>query len=810
MPSKLRIIIICLTLVICASATRRNGANSKKEPRPKKALHLHEELMDNLFIIYDPSFFAVVWPKIKNGVHLNLDRYCWGELSVLYKDYLDGRAWAYKTADATGRYSSSFFAGNKFWLGSKQQCRVLNEAFESREEDETWGEFYSGDYLNTLLRKEKRYGNNHQDWHSLVERDELMRRVVQSDNSPPFTLEYSTLRIELNITKFSLAKSYEVTLGVCLPRSCSPEDVVSIVNFSIMLNHLKTNNSLSRTVRVVSVRQAAGYDIKNDVVAVLTILMSLVFVLLALVATLVDLDFAKHEKINFAVTPTHNISDTPRSRSVDVKSLNSTLRISDVKVHRMVPSVSSEVSGNCVRCGKYRKQCAISRQFETFPPCPRAKFDSCATQERKKGYFKGLLLSFSIKQSWKRIFNTNMANKDLSVVHAVKVVLTLWIIFVHVATVVSYLSDSGDINEYNLMYYILTSGTLVFDTLFFARGMFSAHHFFYLKGRYSVKELVACGGPCGQASQLLCFIANRIIRLLPPYIYTIFLTSVLARVTSESSVLSLPENDAHNCHEHWWRNLLYINNFYPVGEQCMQISWYLSTETQLHMLGALLCLLLTTRKKRWFAVFALLLLLLPSGFDIFTAYSSAGHNYRWNSAYAAYVDIIMSPWSHIAPYFLGILTGWMIYRIDGLLTVSKRWSLCLWTMSVVGVAGSCAAASVGARGPPAFLHLIWPCVWIWPNIVFSTKFAYKTRELLNSAVAAGLSRLCYCALLLHGPLAQFILLSLDTALCSDFVCICFYFLGVLVCTLVAALVLSLLVEMPTCSFLRRLADLAHR
>ncbi|VVC86995.1 unnamed protein product [Leptidea sinapis] len=53
--------------------------------------------MDSLFVVYDPAFMALVWPKIKNGVHLSLDRYCWGEISVFFKDFLDGRAWAYKS-----------------------------------------------------------------------------------------------------------------------------------------------------------------------------------------------------------------------------------------------------------------------------------------------------------------------------------------------------------------------------------------------------------------------------------------------------------------------------------------------------------------------------------------------------------------------------------------------------------------------------------------------------------------------------------------------------------------------------------------
>ncbi|CAG4927914.1 unnamed protein product [Colias eurytheme] len=779
--------------------------------------------MDNLFIIYDPSFLALVWPKIKNGVHLSLDRYCWTELSVFFKDYLDGHAWAYKTADASGRYSSSFFTGNKFWLGSKQQCQILNNAYESQEQDQTWGEFYSGDYLKTLLKGNTNFGRNQQDWHALVQRDELVRRLVRADNAPPFALGYSALRLQLNLTSLALAKSYDVILGVCLPRSCASEDIVSIINFSIMLNdHLKYNNSLSRSVKITSIRQLQGYDIKDDVVAVLTILITIIFILLSVIATLVDLDVfaASHQTLNLNKPMNKDEIDRKtitRPVIVDavMKNANNagTLKLCDPKLPPSITLgvVNMEGTGNCRRCGKYRKQCAISRQFDNFPPCPRMKYNSCASlnTEVKKtnGLMKDLLLSFSIKHSWMRVFNTNLANKDLSVIHAVKIIATFWIIFIHVAVTVSYVSNSGDINDPSNMYYnILATGTLAFDTLFFVSGIFSAHHFFYLKGRYCSEEVLRCSGPCGQLSQLMCFIINRAIRLLLPYVFAIFTSSVVSRALHASVTLG---GGTDTCHTYWWRNLLYITNLYPREEQCMHISWYLSAETQLHACGAVLCALLATRKRLVLSL-AVLLLFASTAFDVIATYTedfvnSAG--YAWEG----------HVWSHAAPYVLGVLTGWLVHRIDGLLTVPKMWSVSLWIWSCCAALGSWALPWAGSwgMGPvaagwvTAWLHLLWPAAGIWPAVVCSTKYAYRTRQLLDSRAWCGISRLCYCALLLHMTLAR-ALLAADTALCASFACLLCYYLGVTAVTLLCAFCLCVLVEMPTCAFLTRLSDYVYR
>lgn len=234
-----------------------------------------------------------------------------------------------------------------------------------------------------------------------------------------------------------------------------------------MLNdHIKSNYSLSRSVKVTSIRRTPGYDIKEDVVAVLTILITFIFILLAIVATLVDLKVfvVKHRPLNLE----NNLKDPntfvkkPDSRPVVVDAImktaydTSTLRLSDLKLPPSITLgvVPMEGKGNCTRCGKYRKQCAVSRQFESLAPCPRVKYNSCASlttvYRKKNGYLKSLLLSFSIKHSWMRIFNTNIANKNLSVVHLIKIIVTFWIIFTHVAVTVSYISGEFQLNYFYL------------------------------------------------------------------------------------------------------------------------------------------------------------------------------------------------------------------------------------------------------------------------------------------------------------------------------------------------------------------------
>lgn len=76
----------------------RNNFDSKKESRLKnsKLAGNRVDVFENLLQVYDPSFLAVLWPKISNGVHLSIDVSCWEDMRDMFKDLSDGQLWAFK------------------------------------------------------------------------------------------------------------------------------------------------------------------------------------------------------------------------------------------------------------------------------------------------------------------------------------------------------------------------------------------------------------------------------------------------------------------------------------------------------------------------------------------------------------------------------------------------------------------------------------------------------------------------------------------------------------------------------------------
>lgn len=259
------------------------------------------------------------------------------------------------------------------------------------------------------------------------------------------------------------------------------------------------------------------------------IVVSLLLVVLAITATVIDLDLLKcvpynKKSMSFDLPKYNNhemkLVDELKRKHTYVKSIDSLMAESAnmnlVTMKKLVQSneglspltldvVNVErISGSCNRCGKYKRQCPNNKQMTNLPACPRVKYSSFAslsTEDKRKTFLCNLLLCFSFSYSWNRIFNKTTANKDLSLIHGLKVLATFWIIFVHVAVIASYTSgnkefrldliirmlnlsinfqyvlnhdnefadDAGDLNERENVYYILATGTIAFDTLFFVR-----------------------------------------------------------------------------------------------------------------------------------------------------------------------------------------------------------------------------------------------------------------------------------------------------------------------------------------------------
>ena len=63
---------------------------------------------------------------------------------------------------------------------------------------------------------------------------------------------------------------------------------------------------------------------------------------------------------------------------------------------------------------------------------------------------------------------------------------------------------------------------------------------------------------------------------------------VVGMIVNDTSQFLLHQQFEGNCRKFWWRNLLFIQNFYSFDEMCMSWTWYLAVNFQLSVMGSIL------------------------------------------------------------------------------------------------------------------------------------------------------------------------------------------------------------------------------
>ena len=94
-------------------------------------------------------------------------------------------------------------------------------------------------------------------------------------------------------------------------------------------------------------------------------------------------------------------------------------------------------------------------------------------------------------------------------------------------------------------------------------------------------------------TKLLKMILNRYLRLTPILLILIMITMTASMILNDVSQFHQVENYEHICKTFWWRNLLYIQNLFPLSEVCISWTWYLAADFQLFCVCSLLLVIFT-------------------------------------------------------------------------------------------------------------------------------------------------------------------------------------------------------------------------
>ncbi|KAG8225219.1 hypothetical protein J437_LFUL012694 [Ladona fulva] len=275
------------------------------------------------------------------------------------------------------------------------------------------------------------------------------------------------------------------------------------------------------------------------------------------------------------------------------------------------------------------------------------------------------------------------------------------------------------------------------------------------------------------------------MRLSPPYLFVIGVAEVGMRWQLNGSVFEPRLADGVNCAKYWWRNALYINSLFPRSEMCMLWSWYMANDTQFYALGIIL-LLIAVRHFRFAAVAGLVFL---ASSWITTAVIAVQYEYHVSipDPFALFDQLYDKPWLRLGPYMIGMFTGWLLYETSFQIRLPKvhvidlrelwpprvtvvpnyfqmavisGWVLAICCMGalVYGVAlvgrpvppfGGLGLSVMGSAAYASFGHTAWAIAVAWVIVACATGNGGWISGLLCWSVLRPLSRLAYCAYLVH-------------------------------------------------------------
>ncbi|XP_078656657.1 nose resistant to fluoxetine protein 6-like [Branchiostoma floridae x Branchiostoma belcheri] len=713
---------------------------------------LQQNLADTVLDFSTANWTDISIPAQPTG---NISQQCQEDVAQYEADLKLGKLYALHMLDAGGKPGSGILDGNLFWGGRYSQCvnitgKDLNITFD--------GKFY----LATLVP---------------VTKIPQSEQLTQGGGIPG--MPGSTPRL---------------TLGVCVPSSCTQHDVIQRLDGSIYWRFLVQQGIL----QVTSAYSQESPPIQNVTIAAICIC-GVLFLLLTS-GTIYDVNI--HQP-----------------RLVAVRRKN--------KKEEQEPDVS------------------VTLPDERTPLVNKLPREETSAAEQDM--IGRILLCFSVYTNIGKLLSTKQAPGSIKCLHGIRFISMTWVILGH-----TYIFSYPQLD--NVVQAVETVQTFTFQAIM--NATVSVDSFFFLSGllmTYLLLRQIGKNQEKGKSVPYGMLYFYRYWRLTPTYMFVMMLYMwVLPYMFSGPFWPPAPLDQ--NCGDNWWTNILYINNLVNDDRQCMGWAWYLANDMQFFVIGVPLVYIL----YRWQILgIAVKLALLLASFITTTVIS---WHYNLKAPGGDPVKYYDKPYCRIGPYLVGVAVGWFLVKIkrkETKRTVSQahthaftilqqyfrvltkcllgpqryktlttfvpvpndeRSPFMYQTMRMLMVrigwivAASCAVAvlysTYGLFQGTAFktesehvLYLtvhrtVWAMALGWVVVACYHGYGGVVDIILSWDAWVPLSRLTYCAYLVHLPVMYAVYLAMEVPIHYSTFTMIYFFLGHLTLSYGVAFLVSVAVEAP--------------
>jgi peptidoglycan/LPS O-acetylase OafA/YrhL len=177
---------------------------------------------------------------------------------------------------------------------------------------------------------------------------------------------------------------------------------------------------------------------------------------------------------------------------------------------------------------------------------------------------------------------TKLNKRAINPIHGIRTLGMLWIIAGHVYYFALSPTDNMKFIFANDQVWILQpiyAAASSVDTFFVISGLLLAFGFCEKEKKRPSKNLFV---------SLVKGIINRYLRIAPCFMIVMLFAVSLSIFINDTSQFKSLEDIEGNCKNYWYRNLLFIQNFYPIDKMCLSWSWYVAADFQLFSISSAL------------------------------------------------------------------------------------------------------------------------------------------------------------------------------------------------------------------------------
>ncbi|ALC49390.1 CG12990, partial [Drosophila busckii] len=261
---------------------------------------------------------------------------------------------------------------------------------------------------------------------------------------------------------------------------------------------------------------------------------------------------------------------------------------------------------------------------------------------------------FNLAQNWQRLWNLPAAgdSQDVSILNGLRVCSAFALLVLHVSWFKLFSVDNGlslaeQVGAISLRYTFIPG---MIEVFFVISGFLTVYNF--LRDE-KLQHKIATDTFIGNMRRYKHQMMHRYFRLMPLQMIVILLATISYAYQGQASIFHIVEPLDELCEEHWMRNVLFIQNFYPIKQMCGNWTWSMACDLQMYFVATLLLYIYTRHPKFVLRIPKLLLYLNVIYTVVMMTYM--GVTPKFDVMYAAGDTFYVSPLVRMISYIIGCM-----------------------------------------------------------------------------------------------------------------------------------------------------------